>query len=83
MLTVVLETANNYNRVPGSKKRLRFWNNKSKARGRAISQDQILGEGDYATIERQTVYDDHTLDLCHTAALNAWDRTGEIGKKTE
>ena len=24
----------------------------SKARGREISQDQILGEGDYATIEK-------------------------------
>ena len=47
-----------------------------------ISQDQILG-GDFDTIERQAVYDDHTLDLCHTAALNAWDRIGEIGKKTE
>ena len=44
---------------------------RSKARGMEISQDQILGEGDYATIERQAVYDDHTLDLCHTAALNA------------
>ena len=29
-------------------------------RDRKISQDQILGEGDYATTERQTVYDDHT-----------------------
>ena len=35
----------------------------SKARGREISQDQICGEGDYATIERQTVYDDHILNL--------------------
>ena len=26
---------------------------------------------------------DHTLDLCHAAALNAWDRIGEIGKKIE
>ena len=55
------------------------WN---KARGREISQDQILG-GDYATIERQAVYDDHTLDLCHAAAMNAWDRTGEKRKKSE
>ena len=27
--------------------------------------------------------DDHTLHLCHTAALNAWGRIGEIGKKIE
>ena len=47
-----------------------------------ISQDQILG-GDFDTIERQAVYDDHTLDLCHTAALNAWKRIGEIRKKIE
>ena len=53
----------------------------SKARGREISQDQILGEGDYSTIGRQAVYDDYTLDLCHSAVLNAWDRIGEVGKK--
>ena len=44
----------------------------SKHRCRKISQDKILGEGGYATIERRAVYDEHTLDLCHTAALNAW-----------
>ena len=43
----------------------------------------LLGEREYVTIERQSVYDDHTLDLCHAAALNVWDRTGEIGKKIE
>ena len=71
----------NYNGVPGSEKRLKLLNNG--VRDREISQDQILGEGDYATIERQTVYDDHILNLCHTAALNGWDRTGEIVNKTE
>ena len=35
------------------------------------------------TTERQAVYDDHILDLCHIAALHAWSRTGEIGKKNE
>ena len=34
----------------------------NKARGRKISQDQIV-EGSYSTLERQTVYDDHTLDF--------------------
>ena len=33
----------------------------TKARGKEISKDQILEEGDYATIENQAVYDDHTL----------------------
>ena len=51
-------------------------------------QDQILGEGiytttDYAIIERQTVYDDHTQYFCNSAAMNVWDRSGEIQKKTE
>lgn len=48
-----------------------------------ISQDQLLGEGDYANVQKQSLYDDHTLAVCHTAALHAWDRTGEIGKKIE
>lgn len=34
------------------------WN---KARGRELPQDEILGEGVYPTIERQAVYDNHTL----------------------
>ena len=54
----------------------------SKARG-LISQDQILGGRDYATIERQAEHDGHTLDLCRAAVLNALDRIGEIGKKIE
>ena len=31
----------------------------------------------------QFLYDDHAMNLCHAAALNAWDRTGEVGKKIE
>lgn len=38
-----------------------------------ISQDQLLGEGDCATIEKQSSYFEYTLALYHTAALNAWD----------
>ena len=44
---------------------------------------QILGEEDYATVERQPLYDGHTLALCHAAALNTWDRNEEVGKKIE
>ena len=36
----------------------------SKARGREISQDQILGKGNCATIGRQSLYDGHILALC-------------------
>ena len=31
-------------------------------------------------IQRQSLYDDHTLG---TEALNAWDRIGKVGKKIE
>ena len=48
-----------------------------------ISKDQLLGEGHYANVERQSLYNGHTLSLCHTAALNAWDRIEEVGKKIE
>ena len=53
----------------------------SKARSKKISQEQILGEGDYANTERQAIYDDHIMDLCQAAALNAQDRIRKIGKK--
>ena len=48
-----------------------------------ISRDQVLGEGDYATVEGQSLYDGHALALCHSAALNAWDITKEFGKKID
>ena len=48
-----------------------------------IYQDQVLGERDYATVDRQSLYDDHALALCHSAALNAWDITKELGKKID
>ena len=33
----------------------------SRPSGIEISQDQLLGEGDYAHVQRQSVYDDHCL----------------------
>lgn len=56
---------------------------RSKARGKELSQDQILGEGNYTTVESQSLYDGHILALCSAAALNAWDGTEGVGKKTE
>ena len=41
------------------------------ARGIEISQDQFLGEEEYVNVERQSLYNVHTLALCHVAALNA------------
>lgn len=31
----------------------------------------------------QSLYDVHTLALCHAAALNVWNRTEEVAKKIE
>ena len=67
MVKVVLEPSPQLQRS-GSEKVIE---QQSKARGRKINQDQLLGEGDYATIERQVVCDNYTLDLCHAAAWNA------------
>ena len=41
------------------------------------SQDQILGEGPYADSDSQATYNEYILSLCHTAALNAWDKNQE------
>lgn len=43
--------------------------------------ENLPGEGDYATTERQYLYDDHTLALLCTAALRAWKRIGEEERK--
>lgn len=34
-------------------------------------------------VYKSILYDDHTLAVCHIAALTAWDRTGGIGKTIE
>ena len=55
-----------------------------KAKGfEASIQDQILGEGPYADLQDQALYDKHIVSLCHTAALNAWERIQELGKQNE
>lgn len=42
------------------------------ATGIVISQDQFLGEGQYAEIKVQVEYDDATLMLGHIASLSVW-----------
>lgn len=54
---------------------------KAKARGIDISQNQILGEGDYAALERQFQNDVHLLSFIYAAALNVWDRIGDRKQK--
>ncbi|XP_052568117.1 endogenous retrovirus group K member 10 Gag polyprotein-like [Peromyscus californicus insignis] len=51
-------------------------------KGIQVCQDQLIG-GQYASAQTQCLYDVQTLILCRTAALNAWDRVEEPGKKTE
>lgn len=55
----------------------------NRARGINISQDQLLGEGQYANLQRQLEFDDPILELCQLAALNAWDKVKEPGKSSE
>ena len=54
-----------------------------RAKGVEVSQDQILGVRAYADPQVQALYDDEVLSLCHKAALNAWDRLPEPGRKVE
>ena len=54
-----------------------------RAKGVEVSQDQILDVGAYADPQVQALYDEEVLSLCHKAALNAWDRIPELGKKLE
>lgn len=51
--------------------------------GMEISQKQLLGEGDYVTIEMQNQHDGHIMTLCHAKALNAWNSTEDGMKKIE
>lgn len=48
-----------------------------------ISHGQFHGEGNYSDVQRQSIYDYHTLALSHAATLNAWDRVKEVRKIIE
>ena len=51
-----------------------------KSKGCQTSQDQILGEGTYADLQVQALYDKQILFLCQKATLSAWDRIQQVGK---
>ncbi|XP_052610186.1 oxidized purine nucleoside triphosphate hydrolase isoform X1 [Peromyscus californicus insignis] len=76
---------------PGQNLQWKMWfNNEAKNiekqwrdSGIQVCQDQLIGEGQYVSVQTQCSYDVQTLVLCRTAALNAWDRVEEPGKKTE
>lgn len=46
-------------------------------------QSSTLWKREYATLERQSLYDHYALALCCKAALNACDKIGKVGKKIE
>ena len=47
------------------------------------SQKQILGEDYYKHPQDWIIYDENSLSLCHTTALNVWDRIQELRKIIE
>ena len=54
-----------------------------RVKGFEATQGQILGEGHYADPQSQAIYNEHILSLCHTTALNAWNRIPEPRKRIE
>ena len=48
-----------------------------------IPQDHILGKGDYGNVERQSLYDSHTLALYYATGLKALERIERVGKEIE
>ena len=40
----------------------------------------MLGEGQYADLQRQLEFDNHTLALCPALALNAWGKVEQPGQ---
>ena len=55
----------------------------NRARGTAITKDQLLCESFLAEIEVQAINDAETLALCLFAAINARDKVTESGKRRE
>lgn len=48
-----------------------------------IHQEQFHGEAMFADLQREITFDNLTLALGCTEALNAWDRVEELGKRIE
>lgn len=56
---------------------------RNSASGIIISQDKLLGEGQYTQLQRQCELLYHTLALCHIADLNIWVKVKKLGKLSE
>ena len=57
------------------KEEIRILEQQEKTKGLEIFLEQILGEGLYSDPQDKALYVDHTLSLCSTAALMAWEDT--------
>ena len=64
-------------------KKAKFSEQEGKTKEFEASQKQILGEGYYKDPQDWDIYDENSLSLCHTTALNVWDRIQELRKITE
>lgn len=64
VIKAVLEPESQLQWVSWSRKEAKNIQQKAKARNMDISQDHILREGDYATLDRQCLYENHLLGLC-------------------
>ena len=54
-----------------------------RVRGLEPSQDQIISEGPQADPVSKDTYNEHILFLCHTVALNSWNKIQKPGKRIE
>lgn len=83
MVRAILEPAENLQWISWWREEVREIARQNRARGRDISTDQLLGEGRFAEVEVQAVYDEETLAWCRLSALKAWDKVAESGKRLE
>lgn len=71
LVTTVLKADSQLKWKTRRREEARFLEQWGRAWGHDISQDQPLGEGQYADLQRKSIFDDNILDLCCIAALNA------------
>lgn len=76
LVTAILEADPQLQQKTWWREEARVLEQHGRARTMEIFQEGLLGEAQFRL-------DDHTLVLCHTAVLNAWDRVEESGKRTE
>lgn len=81
LTTAILEAGPQLQRQTWQKEEAKTIKQQNRTRGINIPQDQVLGEGQYAELQRQLEFDDHVLALSDLAALKVWDKVEESGKR--